>query len=78
MSEEHPITYRDREILVEGDYIPAEPGIRTYSSGDPGYADSPAEFYINKISDLTGRDITGEFSADDFHKIANLILEGYE
>lgn len=75
---EHPITYNDQEIIVDGDYIPGEPGVRTYSSGDPGYPDSPAEFYINKIFDITGKDITENFDEQDFANISEIILEGYE
>jgi hypothetical protein len=78
MDNEHNITYHDQEILVYGDYIPAEIGEWTNPAGEPGIADSPAEFYITKITNLEHVEITDVYNADDFSNISEIILRGYE
>lgn len=78
MEHEHNITYADREIVVLGTYHSGDCGEWTNSAGEWGTEDSAPEFYIDKILDLNGIDITSQYTAEDFSKISEKILEGYE
>jgi len=62
------------EVEVEGKYIPGDPGVWTYSNGDPGYPETPAEFEIHKV--MWGKtDITDLLSSDDLRYIEDQMLD---
>lgn len=42
------------EIEVTGEYEEGDPGVWTYSNGDPGYPSTPSCFYIESISLVEG------------------------
>ena len=44
------INFQGIEIEVEGNFIAGDPGVYTYSNGDPGYPGTPDEFEIEEIS----------------------------
>jgi len=61
------------EVEVEGKYIPGDPGVWTYSNGDPGYPATPPEFEIHKV--LWGKtDIVDLLSDDDLWCIEEQML----
>lgn len=37
------------DVTYTGKFIPGDPGVHTFSNGDPGYPPSPAEFDIESI-----------------------------
>ena len=77
------ITYKGAELEVEFYCTPGDPGVYTYSNGDPGYPPTPPEFEIHKI-EFTGKDHTGKYHTidvtemyddTDFEQIEELIEE---
>ena len=80
------ITYKDAELEVTFYYTPGDPGVYTYSNGDPGYPPSPPELEIYKI-EFTGKDTIGKhhtidvtslYDHDDFERIEELIMVSNE
>ena len=61
------------EVEVEGKYIPGDPGVWTYSNGDPGYPETPPEFMIYKVL-WDNIDITDNLSSDDLYDIEDQML----
>ena len=61
------------EVEVEGKYIPGDPGVWTYSNGDPGYPETPPEFEIHKVL-WNNIDITDNLSSDDLYDIEDQML----
>jgi hypothetical protein len=62
------------EIEVEGSYTPGDPGVYTYSNGDPGYPPTPPEFYITKVI-WDNMDITSSLSSEDLNYIEEQMIE---
>lgn len=76
--EEISITYQGEDIIVTGEYEKAYRGRWTQSNGDPGDEDFFAEFFIDRIFNMEGKEITNEYSTDDFALITEKVLEYYE
>lgn len=68
------IKWNNGVIEVRFDYTPADPGVRTYPNGDPGYPPSPEEFNINSVW-YKGVEITDLFDSDDFEAMEERIVE---
>jgi len=66
------ITWNNADIDVSFNYYPGDPGVRTYSNGDPGYPPSPPEFEIISV-DFKGTNVTDLFDDDDFVRMEELI-----
>lgn len=75
--DEITITYRGEELTIVGRYEPADYGVWTKSSGDPGEPPSPAEFYIAHIYDWQGNEISYQYTNDQLHEIEEKVLEYY-
>jgi len=43
------------KIGVTFDYYPGDPGVWTYSNGDPGYPATPAEIEVESIEIIEGK-----------------------
>ena len=76
------VEYKGAELEVMFYYTPGDPGVYTYSNGDPGYPPSPPELEIYKI-EFTGKDSIGKhhtidvtelYDDTDFEKIEELIM----
>lgn len=48
------IEWQGYVIEVSGQYEPGDPGVWTYSNGDPGYPPTPSNFYIEGIELIKG------------------------
>ena len=66
------ITWNNAEIDVSFDYEEGDPGVHTYSNGDPGYPPSPPEFIITSV-DFKGIDVTDLFDDDDLCRMEEKI-----
>ncbi len=51
------------DLVVEGDYQPAEPMVRYYRDGS-GYHGCDEDFEVNSVKTVSGDDITELFDAD--------------
>lgn len=72
------INYNGLELIVTGRFERGRRGIRTFSSGDPGFPDDPDEFYIERVLDVDGKDITQYLSGEELEMITEKVLEKYE
>lgn len=66
------IIWNNAELEVRFDFTPGDPGVHTYSNGDPGYPPSPEEFIINAVlyKDI---DVIDLFDDDDLIRMEEII-----
>ena len=49
---------KEVECLIEYDYTPGDPGCHTMRNGDPGWPPTGPEITINRITTVSGVDVT--------------------
>lgn len=72
------INYGGLELTVRGRYERGRTGNLYARNGDPGIAPEPPDFYVDKVFDVDGKDITSFLSTEEFEIIINKVLEKYE